>query len=88
MQFQAALAVDTNADGNGEYGFLGELAGAVPVREYSPNGGVVGSHPINPPVLATALGNVQDDGSGHGAIERAGNYKFTIGCYIQNREVL
>jgi prepilin-type N-terminal cleavage/methylation domain-containing protein len=49
-QCQASGVIDTNTNGQGEYGFFGELSGAVPIR---------GSlQTITPPVLSAAFGNV------------------------------
>ena len=49
-QCQASGVIDTNANGQGEYGFFGELSGRTAIR-----GGVV---TIAPPVLSAAFGNV------------------------------
>lgn len=49
-QCQASGVIDTNNNGQGEYGFFGELSGRVAVR--------AGTQRISPPVLSTAFGNV------------------------------
>ncbi|MBK8096464.1 MAG: prepilin-type N-terminal cleavage/methylation domain-containing protein [Planctomycetes bacterium] len=49
-QCQASGVIDTNTNGAGEYGFFGELSGAVNVRG--------GTTRISPPVLSNAFGNV------------------------------
>lgn len=77
QQLQSSCAIDTNADGGGEYGFFGELSGAIPMRIFdgaAPAAGVVGADELDPPFLATAFGNVQADGDGDGVIERQGYY--------------
>jgi prepilin-type N-terminal cleavage/methylation domain-containing protein len=49
-QCQASGVIDTNNNGQGEYGFFGELSGRVAIRG--------GTQTISPPVLSTAFGNV------------------------------
>jgi prepilin-type N-terminal cleavage/methylation domain-containing protein len=49
-QCQASGIIDTNNNGQGEYGFFGELSGRVAIRG--------GTQSISPPVLSTAFGNV------------------------------
>ncbi|HEB52646.1 MAG TPA: prepilin-type N-terminal cleavage/methylation domain-containing protein [bacterium] len=49
-QCQASGVIDVNSNGQGEYGFFGELSGRVAVRG--------GSSAISPPVLSAAFGNV------------------------------
>ena len=63
--------------GKGEYGFLAELAGVAPLRVFGQDGPVVGPYALTPAVLDTVFGAVKDDGSGDGAIERAG-YLFKV----------
>jgi len=62
-QFQASARADVDADGNGEYGFFGELSGAVEVR---------GGKKLNPPVLSVAFRAVEK-----GVVTRSG-YHFRI----------
>ncbi|MCA8974713.1 MAG: prepilin-type N-terminal cleavage/methylation domain-containing protein [Planctomycetes bacterium] len=49
-QCQASGAIDTNSNGQGEYGFFGELSGRTTVRGSTLR--------IQPPVLSSAFGNV------------------------------
>ncbi|MCA8973256.1 MAG: hypothetical protein KDC98_00975 [Planctomycetes bacterium] len=63
-QCQAAGVIDVNNNGAGEYGFFGELSGAVAVRG--------GSDRISPQVLSNAFAKVVD-----GRIHRGG-YVFQI----------
>ncbi|MBL8749597.1 MAG: prepilin-type N-terminal cleavage/methylation domain-containing protein [Planctomycetes bacterium] len=49
-QCQASGVIDVNGNGQGEYGFFGELSGRVAVR--------AGTQTISPPVLSTAFGNI------------------------------
>ena len=63
-QCQASGVIDVNGNGQGEYGFFGELSGAVATRG--------GTTTISPPVLSNAFGNVQDNGAGAGMVVRSG----------------
>ena len=55
-QCQASGVIDCNTNGQGEYGFFGELSGADAVR--TDEAGAVGTATITPPVLSNAFGNV------------------------------
>jgi type IV pilus assembly protein PilA len=84
QQFQSSSAIDTDADGGGEFGFFGELSGAAEMRIYDEAtglpalGGAVDDI-LDPPFLATAFGNILDDPSGDGVIERQGyNFKMFL----------
>ncbi|HPF13485.1 MAG TPA: prepilin-type N-terminal cleavage/methylation domain-containing protein, partial [Planctomycetota bacterium] len=75
QQLQASSAEDSDADGGGEYGFFGELAGVSLLRQSAAGvpvmaaaGGV-----LNPPFLATAFGRIVSDGA-DGVVERQGYY--------------
>jgi prepilin-type N-terminal cleavage/methylation domain-containing protein len=62
-QVQSSGAVDTDADGSGEYCYFGELSGIDPLRILPVGGGapalgVVGTDELNPAVLSAAFGNV------------------------------
>lgn len=75
QQLQASAAIDTDADGGGEYGYFGELAGADPVRIY--NGGTpqegAAADLLDPTYLPVQFGNVVSDGA-NGVVERQGYY--------------
>ncbi len=73
-QLEASSAIDTDADGGGEYGYFGELAGTDPLRQWSAGGPVAGvaGNELVPAILPTAFGNVQVS-----TVERAG-YTFQI----------
>ncbi|MEM6672773.1 MAG: prepilin-type N-terminal cleavage/methylation domain-containing protein [Planctomycetota bacterium] len=75
QQLQASAAIDTDADGGGEHGYFGELAGAQPVRIFTAGGPVVGAalDVLDPTYLPVAFGNVQSDGA-DGVVERQGYY--------------
>jgi len=75
-QIQSASAIDTDADGGGEYAFFGELAGVANLRAFDPTppGGQLGSNDsLVPPILPTAFGAIVDDGN-DGVVERSGYY--------------
>ncbi len=74
-QIQSSAAIDTDADGGGEYGYFGELAGTDPMRisvaGVPAAGGAVDT--LNPAVLSSAFGNVD----ANGVVTRSG-YCFAI----------
>ena len=60
-QIQSSGAVDTDADGSGEYGYFAELAGILPVRINNagvPAIGAVGTDELNPAVISSAFGQL------------------------------
>ncbi len=81
QQFQASSAIDTDGDGGGEYGFFGELAGAVPMRIFDGTGPALSTDAndvLDPPFLASAFGNVVAIGTTtEGMVERQG-YNFRV----------
>jgi len=60
-QFQATASADTNRNGIGEYGFIGEMSGALAVR-----GGSV----LQPPTLSSAFRSVNPQGR----VQRSGYF--------------
>ena len=74
-QLQSSSAIDSDADGGGEYGYFGELAGADPMRVSAAGVPAVGAAAdiLTPPVLSTAFGNVD----ANGVVVRSG-YCFQI----------
>jgi len=76
QQVQASSAVDTDADGGGEYCFFGELAGTATLREFDQATltAAISANRLTPAYLATAFGNVLADGAGDGVVERQGYY--------------
>ncbi len=74
-QIQSSSAIDTDADGGGEYGYFGELSGADPLRISvggAPMAGVVANDLLNPSVLSSAFGNVA------GSIVTRSGYNYQI----------
>jgi len=60
-QVQSSSAIDTDADGGGEYGYFGELSGVDPLRVSNagvPAAGAVGVDELDPAVLSAVFGNV------------------------------
>jgi type II secretory pathway pseudopilin PulG len=60
-QLQASGSIDTDADGAGEYGYFGELAGIDPLRITAagvPAAGVAGADELFPSILSSNFGNV------------------------------
>ena len=72
-QLQSSCAIDTDADGGGEYGFFGELAGASQLRIFDPATGLPGLDPmpLDPSILPTAFADTVLQG-GQAEVERAG----------------
>src|SRR5688572_18284812 len=76
-QLQSSCAIDTDADGGGEYGFFGELAGTAGMRVYDVGSGLPAVDPdaiLDPAILPTAFGDVLVDSVDAGIVSRAGYY--------------
>ena len=78
-QLQSSCAIDTDADGGGEYGFFGELSGVAWMRQYDPAADAPGDGAditdlLDPPILPTAFGDIVADNNGEGIVERAGYF--------------
>jgi len=78
-QIQSSAAIDTDADGAGEYAYFAELSGTLPCRIANtavnpvvPQAGVVGTDELNPAILSSAFGNVVTNGAGEGMVQRQG----------------
>lgn len=81
-QLQSSGAVDTDADGGGEYGYFGELAGTQALRIFDPVAlapalGALPNDRLNPAVLSSAFGNITTDVNGGGVVVRSG-YVFKM----------
>ncbi|MCB9914376.1 MAG: prepilin-type N-terminal cleavage/methylation domain-containing protein [Planctomycetes bacterium] len=74
-QLQSSAAIDTDADGGGEYGYFAELAGTTPMRVSAAGVPAAGAaaDTLNPAVLSSAFGNVD----ANGVVTRSG-YCFSI----------
>jgi prepilin-type N-terminal cleavage/methylation domain-containing protein len=74
-QLQSSDAVDTDADGAGEYGYFGELSGAKPLRVTAagfPAPGTVGVDELFPSILSNSFNNIAG-----GRVQRQG-YLFQM----------
>jgi len=60
-QFQTSALIDLDQDGQGEFGFLRELAGGVGPRTV-PDGSATGN-PVDPPRISVAFANVDPNGA-------------------------
>ena len=65
QQLQASGAIDTDADGGGEFGCFGELAGISPLRIFDaasgdPAAGAVDADELDPAYLASAFGDLEN----------------------------
>jgi len=61
VSVQSAGSIDTDADGQGEFGYLGEITGTRPARMSvagTPAAGVAGTHELNPSPLLPSMGQV------------------------------
>ena len=78
-QIMSACAIDTNGDGGGEAGYFGELAGLVPVRQWSSAGPVPGAagQEMDPTSLSVNFKDVMSDGT-DGVVEAKGYYKMFL----------
>ncbi len=65
-QIQSSLALDSDADGIGEYGTMGELSGTRPLRDIEEH--------LDPSVLSKSLGQLIPDGCGGSVTNRSGYY--------------
>ena len=83
-QLQSSCAIDTDADGGGEFGFFGELAGSAPLRVFDPAAapGAVSAildpngMQLDPPILPTGFQDTELVG-GEAVVARGG-YLFKI----------
>lgn len=73
QQLQASAAIDTDADGGGEHGYFGELAGADFVREFNAGAAQISNILLDPTYLSTQFGNVVP-APGGGVVERQGYF--------------
>jgi len=76
-QLQSSCAIDTDADGGGEYGFFGEMAGTAGMRIYdaaTDAPAVDAAAILDPAILPTAFGDIIADDTGEGIVTRAGYY--------------
>lgn len=76
-QLQSSCAIDTDADGGGEFGFFGELAGTTGMRVFDAGTGEPALDPdavLDPAILPTAFGDIIADATDNGIVARSGYY--------------
>jgi hypothetical protein len=76
QQLQASSVIDTDGDGAGEYGYLGEVMGVSPMRKFVPGEGARAGRPgevLNPPFLSKDFGVLSIVGA-HGVLKRSAYY--------------
>ncbi|MEE2887289.1 MAG: prepilin-type N-terminal cleavage/methylation domain-containing protein [Planctomycetota bacterium] len=74
-QAQASGAIDANNNGAGEYGYFGELAGGVGVRDNTGNASV---DRLSPPVLSGAFALVATQANINGGVVTRSGYIFQM----------
>src|SRR5262245_5440136 len=77
-QLQSSCAIDTDADGGGEYGYFGEMAGTAGMRYFDEPADAPGHDPaaiLDPAILPTPFGDtIWDTATNTCVVERAGYY--------------
>src|SRR5262245_32296096 len=75
-QLQSSCAIDTDADGSGEFGFFGEMAGTAPLRFYDGAASAPGVDVavLHPAILPTPFRALVHDSSDECVVARAGYY--------------
>ena len=78
-QIESACAIDTDADGGGEYAYFGELAGSAPLRIWTAAGIALDGNgqTLDPPILPTAFADTFLDTNNEAVVERGG-YVFKM----------
>ncbi len=73
-QLESSCAIDTDADGGGEYGYFGELAGVAPLRIWTAGGVALDGNDLtlDPAILPTAFADTVLNTAGEACVERAG----------------
>ena len=80
-QLQASCAIDTDADGGGEFGFFGELAGTAPLRIWdsaTQAPALDASGTLHPAILPTPFGKTLTVAPGNEDIVQRSGYYFMI----------
>ena len=77
-QLVASTAIDTNANGGGEVGYFGELAGMAPIRIFTNAGPAIGepTQRLDPDFLGVRFERIISDGADGVAV--AGGYYFKM----------
>lgn len=78
-QIESSCAIDTDADGGGEFAYFGELSGVADLRFFDGLAGAadIGTERLDPPILPTAFGDIAADVNDEGITTRSG-YLFKM----------
>lgn len=82
-QLVSSGAIDTDDDGVGDFGYLGELAGSAPLRVYDPvvMAPAIGDTPLFPPLLPLAFRESYFDQTGDNVVRLNGYFfKMFLPC--------
>lgn len=72
-QLQSSGAIDSDADGGGEYGYFGELSGMTPMRDNVAGVPAIGATNLTPAIMSSAFGIMSTDPAAvTGLITRSG----------------
>lgn len=71
-QLQSSGSIDSDADGSGEYGYFGELAGTALLRDNVLGAVAIGATALNPSIMSSAFGNMAAAPAVDGIVVRSG----------------
>ncbi|MDZ4774211.1 MAG: prepilin-type N-terminal cleavage/methylation domain-containing protein [Planctomycetota bacterium] len=71
-QIQSSGAIDADADGSGEYGYFGELAGTALMRDNVAGAPAIGTTLLNPSIMSSAFGIMAGAPAADGIVVRSG----------------
>jgi prepilin-type N-terminal cleavage/methylation domain-containing protein len=77
-QVQSSGAIDSDADGSGEYAYFGELSGVMPMRDNVAGVAAIGTTNLTPSIMSTAFGNMSQDPAATGGIVTRSGYCFEM----------
>lgn len=77
-QVQSSGAIDSDADGSGEYAYFGELSGVMPLRDNVAGVAAIGANLLTPSIMSTAFGNMSQDPAAPGGIVVRSGYCFEM----------
>jgi hypothetical protein len=69
---QSSGAIDGDADGSGEYGYFGELAGTALLRDSAAGASVIGANFLVPAVMSSSFGTMSQTAVTDGTVVRSG----------------
>ncbi len=89
-QLESSCAIDTDADGGGEYGFFGEMAGVAPLRVWTAGGPALdgNNQVLDPSILPTAFADTVLNAASEACVERSGYwYKIYLPDVVNGNDV-